>query len=276
MSLGQPLPVLMYHHISPKPGLVTCSPDNFRAHMQWLVENGWKTLSTDAFTQILATGEVPKKSVLVTFDDGYLDNWVYAHPVLKEFGQRATLFLITGWMGEGAVRPHTGQSGMPDVPTHGQAMAAAAEGKLDEAFLRWSEVEAMRDAGTFDFHSHTHTHTRWDREIADQAERDQALADDLAASRAALAARLGADSPHLCWPQGYYDAAYQRVAQATGFTHLYTTEHGVVRRDTDPARIPRLVIKDKPAPWFGGRMGLYGRPLLSALYLGLKSGKKGH
>jgi hypothetical protein len=57
MSLGQPLPVLMYHHISPKPGLVTCSPDNFRAHMQWLVENGWKTLSTDAFTQILAIVE---------------------------------------------------------------------------------------------------------------------------------------------------------------------------------------------------------------------------
>ena len=276
MSFGQPLPVLMYHHISPKPGLVTCSPDNFRAHMQWLAENGWKTLSTDEFTQVLASGEVPKKSVLVTFDDGYLDNWVYAHPVLKEFGQRATLFLITGWMGEGAVRPHAGQSGVPEVPTHGQAMAAAAEGKLDEAFLRWSEVEAMRDAGTFDFHSHTHTHTRWDREIADQAERDQALADDLAASRAALAARLGVDSPHLCWPQGYYDAAYHRVAQATGFTHLYTTEHGVVRRDTDPARIPRLVIKDKPAPWFGGRMGLYGRPLLSALYLGLKSGKKGH
>ena len=123
----------------------------------------------------------------------------------------------------------------------------------------------MRDAGTFDFHSHTHTHTRWDRQIADQAERDQALAEDLAASRAALAARLGADSPHLCWPQGYYDAAYQRVAQATGFTHLYTTEHGVVRRDTDPARIPRLVIKDKPAPWFGRRMGLRPAAAVGAL-----------
>ncbi|MBL8403008.1 MAG: hypothetical protein JNL16_00545, partial [Dechloromonas sp.] len=46
MSFGQPLPVLMYHHISPKPGLVTCSPEHFRAHMQWLAENGWKTLST--------------------------------------------------------------------------------------------------------------------------------------------------------------------------------------------------------------------------------------
>lgn len=276
MSLGQPLPVLMYHHISPKPGLVTCSPDNFRAHMQWLAENGWKTLSTDEFAQALASGVVPKKSVLVTFDDGYLDNWVYAHPVLKEFGQRATLFLITGWIGDGPLRPHAGQSGVPEVPTHSQAMAAAAEGKLDDAFLRWSEVEAMQAAGTFDYHSHTHSHTRWDRQIADQAARDRALADDLAASRTTLAARLGNATPHLCWPQGYYDAAYQRVAVAAGFTHLYTTEHGVVRRDTDPTRIPRLVIKDKPAKWFGGRMGLYGRPLLSALYLGLKSGKKGH
>ena len=276
MSLSQPLPVLMYHHISPKPGLVTCSPENFRAQMAWLAKNGWTTLSTAAFAEAVASGQVPKKSVLVTFDDGYLDNWVYAHPVLQEFGQQATIFLITGWIGEGAQRPHAGQPGVPDVPTHKQAMAAAAEGKLDDAFLRWSEVEAMRAAGTVEFHSHTHSHTRWDRKIADQGERDAALAEDLAASRVTLAARLGQASPHLCWPQGYYDVAYQRVARAAGFTHLYTTEHGVARRDVDPARIPRLVAKDKPASWFGRRMGIYGNPLLSALYLGLKSGKKGH
>ncbi|WP_153132218.1 polysaccharide deacetylase family protein [Dechloromonas hortensis] len=276
MSLGQPLPVLMYHHVSPKPGLVTCSPENFRAQMQWLAKNGWRTLSTAGFAEALASGRVPQKSVLVTFDDGYLDNWVYAHPVLQEFGQRATIFLITGWIGDGTPRPYSGQPGTPDVPTHKQAMAAAADGKLDAAFLRWSEVEAMRAAGTFDFHSHTHTHTRWDRQIAAQAERDAALAEDLAVSRETLAARLGEASPHLCWPQGYFDANYQRVARAAGFTHLYTTEHGVVRADVDLSRIPRLVAKDKPAAWFGRRMGIYGRPLLSALYLGLKSGKKGH
>ena len=98
----------------------------------------------------------------------------------------------------------------------------------------------------------------------------------LAAARAALAARLGADSPHLCWPQGYYDAAYQRIARAAGFSHLYTTEHGVVRAGVDLARLPRLVAKDRGASWFGRRMSIYGRPWLSALYLGLKSGKKGH
>ena len=46
-------------------------------------------------------------------------------------------------------------------------MQAAAEGEKDTAFLRWSEVEAMRAAATFDFHSHTDSHRRWDREIAD-------------------------------------------------------------------------------------------------------------
>lgn len=276
MSLGQPLPVLMYHHISPKPGLVTCSPENFRAQMEWLAKNGWKTLSTAAFADALATGQIPRKSVFITFDDGYLDNWIYAHPVLQEFGQQASIFLITGWIGDGQVRPQAGQPGVPDVPIHNQAMAAAANGQLDAAFLRWSEIDAMRAAGTFDFHSHTHSHTRWDRTVADPAARDAALAADLATSRATLSTRLGDVSPHLCWPQGYFDAAYQRVAKEAGFTHLYTTEPGVVRRDVDLAHIPRLVVKDKPAAWFGQRLGLYGRPLLSALYLGLKSGKKGH
>jgi len=275
MSLGQPLPVLMYHHVSPKPGLVTCSPENFRAQMQWLASNGWTTLSTTAFAAAIASGEVPKKSVLLTFDDGYLDNWVHVHPVLQEFGQRATIFLITGWIGDGPARAHAGQGGQPDLPNHRQAMAATAEGRFDDAFLRWSEIEAMRAAGTVDFHSHTHTHTRWDRTVAEQSARDAALGEDLLASRATLAARLGEATPHLCWPQGYFDAAYQKVAQAVGFTHLYTTEPGVVRRDVDVARLPRLVVKDKPADWFGRRMGIYGRPLLSALYLGLKPGGEG-
>jgi peptidoglycan/xylan/chitin deacetylase (PgdA/CDA1 family) len=276
MSLGQTLPVLMYHHISPKPGLVTCSPENFRAQMQWLAKNGWKTLSTVAFAEALASGKIPKKSVLVTFDDGYLDNWVYAHPVLAEFGQRATIFLITGWMGDGPVRPHAGQSGVPDVPTHKQAMVDAWDGKRDSGFMRWSEVEAMRAAGTADFHSHTHSHERWDHRLEDQAERDEALVNDLAVSRETLRAKLGEASTHLCWPQGYFDQHYQRIARDAGFTHLYTTTHGIVRGDVDLMAIPRLTARDRPVSWFARRMRIYGNPLLSALYLGLKPGKKGH
>ncbi len=274
MTFGRTLPVLMYHHISPQPGLVTCSPGNFRSQMAWLAENGWQTLSTAAFAAAVDNGVIPDKSVLLTFDDGYLDNRVHAQAILQEFGLRATIFVITAWLGNGPARPLAGQAGAPALPDHRQAMHAASAGRYDDAFLRWSEVEAMRAGGIFDFHSHTHTHTRWDRRIADPAARRSALAADLAQSRAVLSERLGESSSHLCWPQGYFDASYQQIAAAAGFRHLYTTEHGVVRANVDPARIPRLVVKDKPAAWFGPRLNLYRRPLLSAAYIVLKARRR--
>ncbi len=267
---GQPLPVLMYHHVSPRPGLVTCSPENFREQMAWLAQNGWTTLSTEAFAEALASGVLPKKCVLITFDDGYLDNWVYAYPVLQEFGLKATIFLITGWIGDGPPRPHAGQSGVLPGSNHKEAMAEARVGRFDASFLRWSEVDAMRVNGCVDFHSHTHSHTRWDRQLADPSERDAALLADLSASQQILRARLGATTRHLCWPQGYYDSRYQTIAHEAGFTHLYTTEHGVVRAGCSFERLPRIVAKDKGGAWFSRRMKIYGHPALSALYLAMK------
>ncbi len=125
-------------------------------------------------------------------------------------------------------------------------------GRADEVMLRWSEVERMRAAGTFEFHSHTHTHTRWDRSEADPVARTRSSAADLAQSRVALQPRLGQATPHLCWPQGYFDTDYQDVARAAGFTHLYTTRHGTVNAATQAIDIPRIVVKDKPGKWLSG------------------------
>ena len=91
MKAARALPVLMYHHVSPSPGLVTVAPATFAAHMHWLAEHGWTTVGCREAAAFLAGQPLPAKSVLVTFDDGYLDNWVYAHPVLARHGQRAVL-----------------------------------------------------------------------------------------------------------------------------------------------------------------------------------------
>lgn len=289
-DMKSPIPVLMYHHVSPKPGLVTVIPDHFRAQMAWLAKNGWHSLSIAEFSACLAGAPVPKRGVLITFDDGYLDNWVYAHPVLAEFGLNAVLFLITAWMGDGAVRPHAADTSVggqalpdvPDVPDHSGAMNAGRIWRetgdrraLDGAFLRWSEIEAMGREGSFEFHSHTHSHTRWDREITEPKAREHALAEDLALSRETLFTRLGQDSRHLCWPQGYYDPAYQKAAGAAGFSYLYTTEPGVAWAGSDPARIPRIVVKDRPVGWFSSRLRLYANPLGALFYLALKGRKCG-
>lgn len=264
MSVLKALPILMYHHVSPAPGLVTVSPTTFRAQMAALADAGWRSAGLVEVEAFFAGQALPPKTCVISFDDGYLDNFVHAHPVLCEFGLRAVLFIVTGWLGDGPVR-----SGTPATPNHRDCKRLIAEGAADQVILRWSEAEAMAAAGSFEFHSHTHSHTRWDKSIADLPTRREALAQDLATSKATLQSRLGLTSRHLCWPQGYYDADYQSVAQAAGFDHLYTTEPRV-NRPGSTDRIGRIVTKEKPGPWVRRRAELYASPTLGGLYNWLK------
>jgi peptidoglycan/xylan/chitin deacetylase (PgdA/CDA1 family) len=268
---AQALPVLMYHHVTPNDGLVTVAPATFRRQMAWLANHGYRSIGCRDLERFLAGEPLPDKSVLITFDDGYLDNYVYAHPVLQEFGLHGVIFLITGQIGaESQPRRYAGMAGdLPVCPNHRDAKALIDAGRTDEVMLRWSEVEAMQAAGTFEFHSHTHSHTRWDKTIADPVARRAALADDLAASRATLAQRTG-DSPHLCWPQGYYDDDYRQVARDAGFRYLYTVQKGINTPATPPDEIGRIVIKDRVGGWFGSRMFLYRQPLLGGWYVRLR------
>lgn len=260
MANARALPVLMYHHVSPNPGLVTVSPQNFRAQVQSLAANGYRSVGAADLAAFLAGQPLPAKSVMISFDDGYLDNYLHAHPVLHEFGFTAVLFLITGRLGDGPARAGG------DTPNHRTCMERIAAGRADDVMLRWSEVEAMTGAGSFEFHSHTHTHTRWDRQVPDPVERRLRLGADLAQSRDTLAQRLGAVSGHLCWPQGYYDDDYIAVARAAGFDHLYTVEKGTCLPGADPQHIPRIVTKDRAGRWLPSRLWLYCRPLLAAAY----------
>lgn len=271
------IPVLMYHHVSPSKGALTTSPENFARQMGWLARNGWQTLSADEFASYLRDGRAPSKSVVLSFDDGYLDNWVYAHPVLKEHGFKAWMFLVTAWVGDGAERAHAGRAAdgveLPVTPGHQVCKAHVAAGEADAVIVRWSEIDAMVAAGTFEFHSHTHTHTRWDLQCADAVMKRERLAQDLAQSRWVLGERLGAVSEHLCWPQGYFDDDYVGVAEAAGFRYLYTTDaRGQNQPAGDPSHIYRVGVKNRGALLFGQRVWLARSPWAGPLY---NSGKDG-
>ncbi|MDA8382276.1 MAG: polysaccharide deacetylase family protein [Betaproteobacteria bacterium] len=268
---AQAVPVLMYHHVSPAPGLVTVSPESFRRQMAHLAHAGYTPLTADQFLGFLeGSYAAPRKSVLITFDDGYLDNYAFAFPVLKAFGLRATIFAVTGWLGDGPVRRDRleTEKGWPDCPNHRACMEAVAGAQADRVMLRWSEVEAMQ--GVVEVHSHTHTHTRWDKVHADERQRDAALAQDLADSRETLRARLGYASAHLCWPQGYFDARYQAIARATGYRALYTTDKHVNTGSTAPEDVGRIVIKDRRDAWFARRMWLYSHARWGRIYTALR------
>lgn len=274
MQSARAVPVLMYHHISTSPGMITVSPEHFSAQMAHLVDAGYTTVGSERLSAYLAGEPLPKKSVVLTFDDGYLDNWVHAHPVLQAHGLTALCFLVTSWVGDGPVRGHARSgSTLPALLNHRDGEAAIENGDQDRAILRWSEIDAMRVAGTFEFHSHTHSHVRWDQVSANAAEKCAGLTSDLADARATLAERLGTASDHLCWPQGYYDDDYRRIAAQAGFRHFYTCETGsnyAGRDDGGERSITRLEVRDRPASWLASRLWVHTRPAISRAYLRIK------
>jgi peptidoglycan/xylan/chitin deacetylase (PgdA/CDA1 family) len=264
------VPVFMYHHVSPSMGALNVSPARFEQQMSYLARAGYTTLSADAFLQFIeGRADAPPKSVLITFDDGYLDNYVYAYPILQRLGLRAMIFAVSSWVGEGPARPHANSStsNLPPCPDHGACKAALASGREDEVMARWSEIEIMEASGTIEIHSHTHRHLRWDQQFAQQAARLEAVAADLSQSRQTLLQRLGRAAPQLCWPWGYFEPGYQSLATQLGFRAQYTTLPGLSTPHSPLDQIARIAAKNKSGTWLGRRAALYGHPTLGALYL---------
>ena len=272
------VPVLMYHHITPAAGMICTTPDLFEDQLAGLARKGYRSLTADQFAHFLAGGHVPERSVLITFDDGYLNNWVYAHPILKRHGMTAVLFAVTGWIGEGPCRAQMGTvapDALPWCPDHATCKTEIEAGRHDAVMARWDELASMMTDGTFEVFSHTHTHTRWDRVSPHAAAKREHMDMELAQSREMLAARLGVQSAHLCWPQGYFDADYLAAARAAGFTHLYTTDPwGQNLPYGDPSHIYRFAIRNRGASWLLRRLAIVSHPIIGPIYHRFQAWKK--
>ena len=272
--MSQSVPVLMYHHVSPVEGMINVSPANFEDQLKWLSRRGYRSLTCDEFAAFLDGQPVPRRSVLITFDDGYLDNWVYAYPLMKRYGFHGAIFLVTSWIGEGPQRPFMGQDGLPETPSHRDCEDRIEAGRADEVMLRWSEIAAMRADGVFEFHSHTHTHTRWDLS-PERDNKNTHMQRELQDARQVLEDKLGSVSQHFCWPQGYFDDDYIRLAQDAGFRYLYTTQaFGRNQPGMDPARIHRFAVRNTTGDSVGRRIVVGTHPLIAPAFHRFKLWKR--
>ncbi|MCR8915820.1 hypothetical protein FDP08_03415 [Marinobacter panjinensis] len=261
------IPALMYHHISPTPGAHTVSPENFRIQLQWLADSGIRTISASEFDQWRQgslTLEGP--SVLLTFDDGWLDNWVYALPLLKEFNAKAVFFVVTSWPGEGTVRRDLGGSGW-EAPTHEEAMASVKGSAKDGVVMRWSELLASKASGLVELASHSHTHgSWWDNQRSWPMILD-ALREDLYKSQIILSHQQGEPSNLFCWPKGQFGLEMIEVAKEVGFEVQFSTLRGC--NSPAPFRLVRRInAENQGQEWISSRIRVYRDPLRGSL-LGL-------
>lgn len=268
------VPVLMYHHVTPAGGAINVSPEHFRDQMAWFKKHGYTSLSCQQFAEHLNGKPAPAKSILITFDDGYLDNYVYAWPILQEYGFKATIFIVTAWIGSGPARVYKqpGATDLPPTPSHEDCKQLMATGAYDEFALRWSEIKLMRASGVCEFHSHTHTHTRWDKQEVDK---NAHMLAELKDSRASLEQNLGAASEHLCWPQGYFDPDYIQIANSLGFNYLYTTRaFGRNRPGADSNSIFRFAVRNTTGASVGRRVNVAASPWMAPIFNTWKKWKR--
>ena len=258
----RPIPVLMYHHINPHRGdMVTVTPEVFEEQMKYLYESGHKTLKIDELLSYITGGLILKeKAVVVTFDDGWLDNYIYAGPVLKKYKINASIFIVT----DRIERASENTIKIPSIiPTHRESKALIKQGEEQKVALNWRLIEEMAESGLIDFYSHTKRHRKCDMLSENE------LLEELSGSKNVIEERLGKPCPYLCWPYGKYNSITIEIAKNVGYNALFTTHHGVVKVGSDPFTIKRIVVKDK-SEWFRKRMTVYTNPILSELYLTVK------
>jgi peptidoglycan/xylan/chitin deacetylase (PgdA/CDA1 family) len=105
----------------------------------------------DVYDHMSGKRSLNGRSVMLTFDDGYLDNWVFAYPILKKYGMKGTIFNTTDFIDPGREK----RLNLDDVWNK----RARMEDLLPVGFLNWTELKEMLDSGLIDIQSHGKTHT---------------------------------------------------------------------------------------------------------------------
>lgn len=153
-------PIFYYHSVAPEPyenwvlkGL-TLQMENFEAQMVYLKSRGMRTIFLDEWFAIRTGAKnAIGKELCLGFDDGLLDNWVYAYPIAKKYGMRFTLFVALECLDpREIVRPT-----LEDVWA-GHCREEDLEGR---GYLTWNEVKLMQESGVVDIQSHTMSHEKY-------------------------------------------------------------------------------------------------------------------
>ena len=257
----------MYHHINRHKGdMVTITPEAFEGQMEYLQRAGYRTLKIQELVSYINGGlTLTQKAVVVTFDDGWLDNYIYALPAIKKNKINATVFLITNRVENTSLKNSKFkiQNSKLTIPTHEESKSLIGKGEAHKVVLNWSVIKEMSDTGLIEFYSHTKSHAKCN------SLSEKELAEELKESREIIEKRLGIPCPYFCWPYGKYNGLAVNVAKKTGYKALFTTNHGVVEAGSDPFAINRIIVKDSIA-WFKKRMVVYTNTILSKLYLKIK------
>ena len=185
----QIVPILCYHNLADQAkGRMVMAASTFREQMQYLEANGYRVISLREFAEFTRLGrQIPQRSVVLTFDDGYKSFRQYAYPVLRELGFTATLFVYTDYVGAG------------------------------RNALSWQDLRELGAEG-FDVQAHSKTHGDLRRVAGEpDAQYQRRMQSELAQPQELFQKNLGRRADIIAYPYGSWDESLLAKAVEHGY-----------------------------------------------------------
>ena len=232
----QSIPILTYHRFAENCSSPLCMPaKTFELQMRYLKENGYHVITAeDLFAFLGYRRGLPKKSVLITMDDGYRSVYNIAYPILSKFGFKATLFIYTSFVG------------------------------VSKMAITWDQLKEMKASG-FTIGSHTIYHSDLTSPKEGESEQEHILRikEELNGSKKIIDQKLGQDTYFLAYPFGYYDQRSIQMAKEAGYKLAMSVKRGGNPFFANPYTLRRDQILEKDMQSFVSRLQTFN-------YLSLK------
>lgn len=212
---GLTVPIITYHSIDNSGSVISTPPNIFRRQMKHLSESGYSAIPLRELAAMLRNKiAVPKKTVVLTFDDGFKNFRSEVFPILSEYNFSGTVFLVTDFCGK-----HNDWAGNPD-------------GFPRSELLSWEEIRKLDSYG-IEFGSHTRTHQDLTNLTFEKME------SEVVESKMAIADQLGRETTTFAYPFGRANAAVRKTANRN-FEASCSTDLGKVNARSNLSSLNRI------------------------------------
>jgi len=206
------IPILTYHLINPdaeKYGLLAVTPDTFERQMRFLKQHRYNVIPLgEAVSYIREKKRPPARTLAISIDDGFKDNYFYAFPILKKYNFPAEIFLIVNEIGNSS-----------------------------DMMLSWEQILEMQASGLITFGSHTLNHPN-----LSQLTSQDSLKDEIYNSKKILEDKLGHSVDGFCYPGGAFNDKARSTVIDSGYKFAMVNNPGKRFPNSDPFAVKRLRI----------------------------------
>ncbi len=207
MRENQRVPILVYHHVYDdqsselrnatfETGAGIIGEKEFYRQLQYITDNGWTVVTTTQVVDWLTGGmAIPEKSLVLHFDNGWLDTVTVALPLLIQFKMTATCFPITDGL---------------EAASHGKVttVRTLTEGYIEKPFMTWAQVSSLLEAG-WEVGAHTASHCKLEEKIAEEG--DEGVLGEINKSNALFKRNLNITPQHFAYPSGSRNESTDKI-----------------------------------------------------------------